>query len=57
MAKRHEIKMTVVSDIPGVTGREIVTAITTDLNARGILLESISIEEVKRDHPSPNLSR
>lgn len=45
--KKHTVKLTIVSDVPGITGQEIVTAIVLDLNARGILLESISVEEVK----------
>ncbi len=47
VAKRYEIEMTLVLDLPWISQGDIVAAITADLNARGIFLESASIAEVK----------
>lgn len=52
MVKKHAVTLIAVSEIPGITGQEIVTAIVVDLNARGIFLESILVEEV-RDNEKP----
>ncbi len=48
MAKRYEIELTVVTDAPWISQEDVVTAITADLNARGIFLESATIGEVSK---------
>lgn len=47
MLKRHAVTLVIVSDIPGVGGNELAAAMTQDMNERGILIESLLIEEVK----------
>lgn len=53
MVKRYAVTLSVLADIPGLTGDVIVAAITMDLNARGIVLESISIKEVTDGRQQP----
>ena len=44
--RKDVVTLTVISDIPWVGKREIAEAITLDLNARGMILEQLFIEEV-----------
>jgi hypothetical protein len=47
MIKKHVITLSVLTELPGLSKQLIAEAITQDLNARGIILESLMIEEVK----------
>lgn len=45
--KRYVIQMQAISPVPYIDKKDIAFAMTMDANARGIILESLLIEEVK----------
>ncbi len=47
MVRRQVITLTVVYDIPWITSQDVAAELTGDLNARGIVVESLLMEEAK----------